>query len=184
MPLLESDEESMSGRLASQLLRRVSEDRGEAGNRGRTSANDSVIGAHMRNSDDHGSGAGGWLPLPQFWPHSGEAADGGPGRADAASSGTSLRPVPPAWRTVNLTGFAASGLRSHPIVEQRGEAPRPSDHGSQQSPQVRAVEPRHEPRLQRKLRPFWPSHPAVSDPPANDKPSRFVCAARRFWRGR
>ena len=126
MPLLESDEESISGRLASQLLRRVSEDRSNADSssgRGRRLGTDSdpVHGAHGGGGSHVGStGGGGWLPLPRFWPHSSEAADdsGGPGGDASPSSRGGLRPVPPAWRTANLTGFAASGLRSHPIMGQ------------------------------------------------------------------
>ena len=72
MPLLESDEESMSGRLASQLLRRVSEDRGDSHGR--------AAGADRRDDGSAGAAAssgGGWLPLPRFWPQSSAGAPAG-----------------------------------------------------------------------------------------------------------
>ncbi len=73
MPLLESDEESLSGRLASQLLRRVSEDRGD----GRGLASGASGGAGGADGATANSGGGGWLPLPRFWPQSGTEAPAG-----------------------------------------------------------------------------------------------------------
>ena len=70
MPLLESDEESISGRLASQLLRRVSEDRDGSDVRGRPTALDSGAAGAGATASGGASAAGGWLPLPRFWPQS------------------------------------------------------------------------------------------------------------------
>ena len=67
-------EESISGRLASQLLRRVSEDRGDGRGRAAGPPDDEAVVASAGASTSSG---GGWLPPPRLWPQAGAGDSSG-----------------------------------------------------------------------------------------------------------
>lgn len=137
MPMLESNEESLSVRLASQLFRYVTRSRVGL-------QTDSRSGSRHGGTIERESGSrslASWrsirpIPLPGFLlrpsesPHAGDPTQGAASRGPRAPSTAGRRPTTWEWPN-NQAGFAASGLRSHPLVES------PHQTSSHPSPSVR-----------------------------------------------
>ena len=123
MPMLESNDESLSVRLASRLFRHVT--RSREGLQTDPRSGDRHGGTRERESSSRSLAP--WrsirpIPLPGFFlrpsesPHAGDSTQEAASRGPRAPSTTGRRPKTWEWPN-NQAGFAASGLRSHPLVE-------------------------------------------------------------------